>query len=92
MEFWAKTRGGVNFVQALDALGHVVGDGRERGHDGGGPEPVGDHGEVGEVPLDAGLEDGLRVGVTQRWPVLVEELHELLADIPAIKQICLQEM
>ena len=43
---------------------------------------MGDHGEVGEVPLDAGLEDGLRVGVAQRAAVLVQEVHQLLGDQP----------
>ena len=43
---------------------------------------MGDHGEVGEVPLDAGLEDGLRVGVAQRAAVLVQEVHQLLAKEP----------
>ena len=41
---------------------------------------MGDEGEVGEVPLDAGLEDGLRVGVAQRAAVLVQEVHQLLGD------------
>ena len=39
-----------------------------------------DHGEVGEVSLDARLQDGLRVGVAQGAPVLVQQVHQLLAD------------
>ena len=46
---------------------------------------MGDHGEVGEVPLDAGLEDGLRVGVAQRAAVLVQEVGQLLANHPGEK-------
>ena len=45
-----------------------------------------DHGEVGEVPLDAGLEDGLRVGVAQRAAVLVQEVHQLLADESGLEE------
>ena len=41
---------------------------------------MGDHGEVGEVPLDVGVQDGLRPGVAQRAPVLVQEVHQLLGD------------
>ena len=41
-----------------------------------------DHGEVGEVSLDARLQDGLRVGVAQGAPVLVQQVHQLLAEEP----------
>ena len=41
-----------------------------------------DHREVGEVPLDVGVEDGLWPGVTQGAPVLVQEVHQLLGDCP----------
>ena len=67
-------------VQALDTLAEVVldtGDGR---HDGGGPKPVGDEGEVGEVPLDGGVQQGLGPRVAQRAAVLVQEVHQLLGD------------
>ena len=78
---------GGNFVQALHALVHVVLDSCESGHDGGGAEAVSDHGEVGEVSLDARVQDGLRVGVAERRPVLVEELHQLVTNIPEIDTI-----
>ena len=55
---------------------------REPCHDGGGAEPVSDHREVGEGPLDVGVEDGLGPGVTQRTAVLVQEVHQLLGDCP----------
>ena len=86
---------GAELLQALDALVGVVLDSGDGGHDGGGPEPVRDHGEVGEVSLrtgsgirgrkwiyylDAGVEQGLRPGVAQGTPVLVQEVHQLLAD------------
>ena len=70
-------------VQALDTLAEVVLDSGDGGHDGGGPEPVGDGGEVGEVPLDAGVQQGLGPRVAQRAAVLVEELHQLVAHVPA---------
>ena len=74
--------GGVELVQVLDALVHIVLYGRQGGHDGGGPEAVGDHGEVGEGSLDAGVEDGLGPRVAQGGPVLVQQVHQLLADHP----------
>ena len=54
-----KTQPGarVNFVQELGALVEIAVDGREGGDDGGAPEAVGDGGEVGQVSLDAGLQD-----------------------------------
>ena len=55
-------------------------NGGEPGHDGGGAEPVGDHREVCEVPLDPGVEDGLGPGVAQGAPVLIEEVHQLLGN------------
>ena len=41
-----------------------------------------DHREVGEVPLDVGVEDGLGPGITQGAAVLVQEVHQLLGDCP----------
>ena len=63
---------GVNLLKILGALLQIVEDGREGAHDGGGAEPVGDHGEVGEVTLDGRVQQGGRVGVAQRGPVLVQ--------------------
>ena len=76
----SRARGWVNFVQTFDGFLHVVPDRRESSHDGRGAEAVGDHGEVGEMPLDAGLQDRLGVGVAQWRPVLVQQVHQLLAD------------
>ena len=59
-------------------------DGRHSCHNGGGSEPVADHGEVGEVSLDGGVHDGGGPGVTEGRPVLVEEIYQLLADEPEI--------
>ena len=78
----AEPGAGVGLVQVLDALVQVVLDRGEGGHDGRGPEPVGDHGEVGEMPLYAGVQDGLGSGVAQRGPVLVQQVHQLLANVP----------
>ena len=82
----SRARGWVNFVQTFDGLLHVVPDRRQSSHDGGGAEAVGDHGEVGEVSLDAGLQDRLGVGVAQWRPVLVQEIHQLLADEIGLEQ------
>ena len=73
---------GGDFVQTLHALVHIVLDRSESGHDGGGAKPVGDHGEVSEVSLDAGVQDGLWVGVAQGRPILVQQIRKLLADHP----------
>ena len=75
--------GWIVLVQVLDALVEIVLDGGQGGHDGRGPEAVGDEGKVGEVLLDGGVEDGLGPGVAQRGPVLVQKVHQLLADNPA---------
>lgn len=38
--------------------------------------------EVGEVSLDVGVKDGLWPGVTQRAPILVQEVHQLFTKEP----------
>ncbi len=58
-------------------------DGCEGGHDGGRAEAVGDHGEVGEVALYAGVKDGLGPGVAEGGPVLVQQVHQLFCNQPA---------
>ncbi len=58
-------------------------DGGQRGDDGRRAEPVGDHGEVGEVPLDRRVEDLVRAGVAERRAVLVQQVHQLLRNYPA---------
>ena len=73
---------GAELLQALDALVGVVLDGGDGGHDGGGAEPVSDLREVGEVSLDVGVKDGLGPGVTQRTPILVQEVHQLFTKEP----------
>ena len=62
----SRAGGWVNFVQTFDGFLHVVPYRRQGSHDGRGAEAVGDHGEMGEMSLYAGLQDRLRVGVTQR--------------------------
>jgi hypothetical protein len=44
---------------------------------------VGDHGEVGEVALYAGVKDGLGPGVAEGGPVLVQQVHQLFRNQPA---------
>ena len=44
---------------------------------------MGDEGEVGEVPLNLRVQDDLRPRVAQRRPVLVQQVHQLLRDLPA---------
>ena len=41
-----------------------------------------DHGEVCEVPLYAGVEDGLGSSVAQGGSVLVQQVHQLFCDHP----------
>ena len=41
---------------------------------------MGDEGEVSEVPLDGGVQQGLGPRVAQRAAVLVQEVHQLLGD------------
>ena len=76
----ARVQAGVELVQVLDALVHVVLDGSEGGHYCGGAKAVGDHREVGEGALDAWVEDRLGSCVAQGGPVLVQQVHQLLAD------------
>ena len=76
----SQPRAGINLLKILGALLEIVEDGGEGAHDGGGAEPVRDHGEVGEVTLDGGVQQGRRVGVAERGPVLVQEIYQLLAD------------
>ena len=76
---------GVHLVQVLGALAEVVHDGGQRRDDGGGPEPVGDGGEVGEVPLDGGVQHWGVVDVAQWAAVLVQEVGQLLANHPGEK-------
>ena len=77
--------GGIDLVQVPGALLHVVLHGPQGGHDGRGAEAVGDVREVGEMSLNAGLQHWLGSGVAQGGPVVVEELHQLLTDVPAIQ-------
>ena len=76
---------GVHLVQVLGALAEVVHDGGQRRDDGGRPEPVGDGGEVAEVPLDGGVQHWGVVDVAQRAAVLVQEVGQLLANHPGEK-------
>ena len=76
----AETRGGVDLVQVLDALVEIVLDGGEGGHNGGRAKPMGDHGEMGEVALYAGVQDGLGPGVAEGRSVLIQQVHQLLGN------------
>ena len=48
---------------------------------------MGDHGEVGEGSLDAWVQDRLGAGVAQGRPVLVQQVHQLLADKPTKEKV-----
>ena len=76
----SQPRAGINLLKILGALLEIVEDGGEGAHDGGGAEPVRDHGEVGEVTLYGRVQQWGRVGVAQRRPVLVQQVHQLLRD------------
>ena len=75
-----KTGARVDLLEILGALLQIVEDGCEGPHDGWRSEAVSDHGEVSEVTLDGGVQERRRVGVAERRPVLVEKIHQLLAD------------
>ena len=49
-----------------------------------------DHGEVGEVSLNAGVHQGLGSGVAEGRPVLVQEVNQLLADEPGFGSLVLK--
>ena len=74
MERW------VQLVHVTDALLHIVLDRPQGGHDCWGAEAVGDGGEVGQVSLDTRLQHGWRTGVAQWRPVLVQQVHQLIAE------------
>jgi hypothetical protein len=42
---------------------------------------------VGEMALYAGVKDGLGPGVAEGGPVLVQQVHQLLADVSENKKI-----
>ena len=78
--------GQAGLLEALEALGQVVLDGREGGNDCRGAEAVGGVGEVGEVTLDLWLKDHGRLCVAQRRPVLVQQVHQLLRHNPGRRE------
>ena len=43
---------------------------------------MGDHGEVSEVSLNGWIQKRTGVGVAERRPVLVQKIHQLLANHP----------
>jgi len=51
---------------------------------------VGDHGEVGEVALYAGVQEHGGLGVAEGGPVLVQQVHQLFRDQPAQKHVLYQ--
>ena len=58
-------------------------DGREGGDDGGRAEAVRDEAEVGEVPLNRGVEYLRGPRVAQRRAVLVQQVHQLFRNYSA---------
>ena len=75
-----KTGARVDLLEILGALLQIVEDGCEGAHDGWRSEAVSDHGEVSEVTLYGGVQQGRGVGVAQGGAVLVQQVHQLLAD------------
>ncbi len=53
---------------------------------------MGDHGEVCEVALNGGVKDGLGPGVAEGGPVLVQQVHQLLADVSEQKRLSVKLM
>ena len=58
----------------------------ERGDDGGRAKAVRDEAKVGEVPLDRRVQDLVGPRVAERGSVLVQQVHELLHNDPAIQK------
>ena len=58
----------------------------ERRHDSRTAEAVSHQGEVGEVPLNLRVQDDLRPRVAEGRPVLVQQVHQLLRDLPVTRR------
>ena len=52
---------------------------------------MGDHGEVGEVALYAGVQEDGRLGVAEGGSVLIQQVHELLGHQPAAGTFSLEQ-
>lgn len=75
-------RAQVHLVYLFERLVQVV---LERGHcgaDGGRAKTVRDEAEMSQAALDSRLQNGCGPRVSQRRPVLSEQISELLADLP----------
>lgn len=72
----------LSFVQHFDRLHQVALEGGERGANGRSAKAVGEQAEVGEAPLDAGLQAGGGSTSAQWRAVLGHEVHKLLTDLP----------
>ena len=88
---WAFPRrvpvsGGVvqeHLVHAFERLGEIVLQGRERGANGRGAEAVRDEAEVREAALDPRLQDGAGPAVSDRRPVLSQQIRKFFTKLPA---------
>lgn len=72
-----------HLVHAFERFGEIVLQGRERSANGRGAEAVRDETEVREAALDARFQDGAGPAVTDRCPVLRQQIRELFTKLPA---------
>ena len=64
-------------------------DCRQGSHDCWRSEAVSDQGEVSEMSLNTLVQDHGRFSVTQRRPVLIQQIHQLLCDQPVGRNIAI---
>lgn len=71
-----------HLVHAFERLGEIVLQGRERSANGRGTEAVRDETEVRETALDARLQDGAGPAVSDRCPVLSQQIRKFFTKLP----------
>lgn len=72
-----------HLVHAFERLGEIVLQGRERSANGRGTEAVRDETEVRETALDARLQNGTGPAVSNRCPVLSQQIRKFFTKLPA---------
>lgn len=70
-----------HLVHAFERLGEIVLQGRERSANGRRPEAVRDETEVRETALDARLQDGAGPAVSDRCPVLSQQIGKFFTKL-----------
>ena len=55
-------------------------------------EAMGDQGEMSEMSLNALVQNHARLSVTQRRPVLIQQIHQLLCDQPGQRDIAISKI